>query len=246
VLGAPVRAAQDVTGTGDRPDEVHFEAGANLATRSGVKLLGLSASVRAALQGAGGVRWSTRDGRRTFFLRARAEALGALSAAMLGGAEVAAGADGRLSLTLDRDGRPVVLTYEGGNELSTRLKLPAPALLALGADGRGRAGRRSESDLRLDLLQPDNAAAAERFLGALLHPRELPGAARALGGRLLEHGDRDVRLYGTTASARERGGSIGFGPKVGASTTTEVRADRLRHAWSRPAGGVWERRLDCV
>jgi hypothetical protein len=62
----------------------------------------------------------------------------------------------------------------------------------------------------------------------------------------MRDGGRDVRVYSTASTSQGAGGEIGVGLKVGADVSLDSSTARLLAAWSRPPGGVWEKRADCL
>jgi hypothetical protein len=71
-------------------------------------------------------------------------------------------------------------------------------------------------------------------------------AARALGEAVVRDGRIEVTRYGR----RERRYSAGVEAALGAEAGVEVGLTRsqaeLLDAWTRPPGGGWERRGDCL
>jgi len=152
-----------------------------------------------------------------------------------------------LALKLDRHRRPAELsllangTVVGGAKLSPLLAAP---LALSGSDHvpANIAGRRWEFGARVDLHDPDVAAAWKRFRGS---PTSL-AAIRGLGQALRERAQLDVRAYRSRSSSN--GTSMGFAAafKFGAETEHAIDRFNLLSASSRPPGGLWEPRLDCV
>jgi hypothetical protein len=71
-------------------------------------------------------------------------------------------------------------------------------------------------------------------------------AIRALAERLRARAHVDVRTYGTGSSSSGAAGAIGAFFRLGAEFEETVELAKLESAASRPPGGLWEPRLDCV
>jgi hypothetical protein len=71
-------------------------------------------------------------------------------------------------------------------------------------------------------------------------------AVRALGVALRDRARVDVRRYTRQASSDSDGGALGLGPRVGVELSRDREATRLVSAVTRPPGGLWERRVDCL
>jgi hypothetical protein len=234
VVDLPVRLIKGALGLGRHdgvpaPDEVTFAGGGEIVPALGA----WSGALRASLGGT----WERGTGRRTYFLELDGEAEAQLRAAL--------GAHGAgsvvVGVTFGRDRRPL--------ELAAHLAADGATQAGLAAAGfpTGPAGR-LEIDAALDLTLRDNALAARRFVDALRRARPV-AVARAgaeLSRRLARDGSRDVRVYSSSSTSYGVGGEIGLGAKAGADVSLVHTAAQLRAAWSRPAGGVWEKRVDCV
>ncbi len=135
-----------------------------------------------------GIRSERRSGRRTFFVRESRVVTPSLRARLLAttlrvpgrGLAEAAG-DLVLGITVDRRGDPVELSVDTeGSVVANRDLLPGAGGGRPPGEGQQAAGDRLEVEARLDLRDPENAAAARRLLGALRRPGrpgELLGAA---------------------------------------------------------------------
>ena len=130
-----------------------------------------------------------------------------------------------LGVTVDRAGDPVELsataagTLDGSRGVWRKLR------------GLTGAGGRSEVDARLDLRDPDNAAAVAGFLAALRRPdrlSELVGTAQALGDRMRDYSDLAGPPLPRRHSAHRRGGAGQGGGRAGRALRTRAR--------ERPAG----------
>ena len=240
VVGPVAGILQHVTGRGagrslPEPDERTTTARATLelgAQGAGTSLSG-EASLTLAVQ-------RRRDGSSTRLLSVD----GTLAGELMDGV---AGRQGRRAVSIavvhDPGGRPVELTVTTTRSLSASAglgKLP-PEL-----QGQGTRGEEAEVAATLDLTSPAERAAADTVLAALAR-RDPRAAAAAVGGlgRLLEDARVEIRRTRTDEAALGGGGEVAAGAKVGVDVRVTRGASRLRDAWSRPEGGVWERRVDC-
>ncbi|MDP9399616.1 MAG: hypothetical protein M3P39_01385 [Actinomycetota bacterium] len=223
------------------PDEVWDEGGvgATGTLEGGVGQGAGEADLQA--EGALGVHRNRRTGTRTVFLRAAGSGTALLEAVLGQGARAAAGQT-VVGVTLDRRGRPVELSLR----TSGRGVGDLPPLLAarLGTTPeRGGTRRRWELDARAPLSDP---AVAD----ALAVWRRAPGdvtAARALGAALAERAALDARVYDVRRSEEGTAAGVSVGPHgVGVSVRRVRERAVLVTAASRPAGGLWEPRRDCV
>lgn len=242
LVGGQVRKLARRVGLGDQsvppPDVEAIAAGVSGAVEAGLSFgpkaeAGFSASV-------GGSR-DRRSGRRTVLLALTGDVAGTLGGAL---EEEGFGrrADVGVTLTFDRAGRPL--------ELATVTRDPDPGVLGLDLPSGARQGTDAELEVtaRLDLQRQANRAVAERVLRAL-SPRgrgELRTAAGALAAQLrgearldVTRRREDVSTYGIDVDAGVVG-RLGGGASL---TRTETSLDG---AWTRPAGGAWEARTDCL
>jgi hypothetical protein len=236
-------------GAGDDPPvsarEVFYEGGIR-----GLATIGIGHSVAgASLRGLGGAMIGGRRDRRTGDLTLAVNAGGSgwgVVMVALGGPVGAGEHAANIALTLDRHRRPTELSLSASGTLAAGAALP-PALSrafggrvdAISADGRGR---RFELAARLNLRDPLVAAAWARF-------RDDPGsgvAIRGLGEAIRDRAHLDLRTYRTNSTSS--GASVGIGQvvQVGGEVEHTVEHSRLLSAASRPAGGLWEQRLDCL
>ena len=247
LLGGVVKKGANALGLGGgvrRPDLEGVEGGLKGTAELKLPRGKLGVDVSAAISG-------TRD--RTTGIKTVAFALDHSLAASLelaaAGGKLAGGATGVMQVSWDRD-----------NRLSTlRVLLIGDASSTLSADletARGRTGKpndargqRLQVAATLDLTVPANRAALDRVLAGM-DPRglgrDLPAAVVALGGRLAADGLVDVARYGTSKWGIGGGAEAALGLKVGGELSVSDERTHLLDAWSRPPGGLWERRLDCV
>lgn len=137
--------------------------------------------------------------------------------------------DARVAVTLDRDGRP------------RELRL-------LGALRVGEGGRREQAELRVDLTRPQVAEALRSVLHAVRSgsPGQAVSAATALGRWAATEGAIERRTYRIAERRDGGGGSLAFGVKLGYETEDAATEWRLERATTKPPGGIWEQRIDCV
>lgn len=198
----------------------------------------VSAEVKASLARAIGHRKDHRTGETTWYLQAdhavAASAGASVIAAGKAGAEASAYANGVLSVTTDRSGRVVALgalsTYgaKAGYEVSH------------GPSG-SVGGRRHELEVTADPDDPTILAALRNFGD---HPG--PSAVKALTQALYDRGRIDKRAYEVASDADSASGSIALGAKIGGAYEQSSEQARLAEASTRPPGGVWEQRFDCL
>jgi hypothetical protein len=240
-----IRAIRD---GGDPPAparEVFYEGGLRGLTTIGVG----NAAAGAALRGLGGAlaggRRDERTGDVTLSVNAGGSGWGAVTVA-LGGPVAIGDRTVTLALTLDRARRPAELSLTASGTLAGGAALPPGLSRALGgrasamsADGRGQ---RLELGARLNLRDPLVVAAWQRF-------RDDPGsgdAIRALGTAIRDRSYLDVRTYRTTSTSSGASAGIGQVVQAGGEYEHTIEDSRLVAASSRPAGGLWEQRSDCL
>lgn len=241
-VGTVVRGAAHAFGyDGDAlpaPDVTGLDAGAE-----GVAQAELAATAR----GSAGLRTSlggTREratGRRTLVFSLEGEAGGALSKAV-GGVALAGSRGATVSVVFDRAGEPLELAVGVAGTGIGDLRLGLPR----GQAGDGTGGR-AEVTARLDLARPANRAAYDGLVAALgPGGRGLREAVVVLGRQLGTSARRDVVRMATTARSYGADGELALGARVGGSVEVTRTTAALRDAWTRPAGGVWEQRTDCL
>jgi hypothetical protein len=226
------------------PREVFVEGGIR-----GTGSLGIGASLAgASLEGFAGTMIGARRDRRTgdvtLALTAGAAGWGAVTVA-LGGPAGTADRATTLGLTLDRHRRPVELSLATGGTLAAGASLPPGLAGALGGGSVWSArtgGRRWELTARLDLRDPVVAAT----WADVRHDPSSGDAIRALGETIRDRARLDVRAYRTDSTASGAAAGISDGVRVGGAFDHTIDSSRLLAAASRPPGGLWEQRLDCV
>lgn len=114
--------------------------------------------------------------------------------------------------------------------------------------GRDNHELSAEITASLDLTVPAHLTAARRLLRALVpgHRHDLPAAARALGDVVAEGGRLERTRYGTRRREYGAGAEAALGAGAGADLQITRASGELLDAWTRPAGGSWERRGDCL
>ena len=157
-----------------------------------------------------------------------------------------------LELKLDRDGRPI------------ELSLTASGTIAAGAIGARRAspGRSASAARRGERRQcrarrpPVGARGARRphrsgrrggMERGAAQPRESRRRSAALGSDHAHAGaPRRAQLCREHRVRRRRAASVAHGVKLGGELDRTTDSARLLTASTRPPGGVWERRVDCL
>lgn len=137
--------------------------------------------------------------------------------------------DVRVAVTLDRDWRPLELRL-------------------LGALRTAEGTRREQAELRVDVTRPQVGQALRGLLGAVR--RGAPGRAvreaTALGRWAAAEGAIERRTYRVAERQGSRGGSLAVGAKFGYETKDAATEWRLERASTKPPGGIWEQRVDCL
>lgn len=195
----------------------------SLAATAGTKKV--DPKLSAVLESAPGARVYTsgeRRGQAEVFVRVDGQASGELGRVLLGGTGKGSGV-----ATLD-------LASAGGlHAKALRLSLSGAALK--GAGGRA-SGRRTDTQVELDLTEPVNRAAAL----ALLDPRtpDPIEAARALYRRIRDHGRVTVQTFGVRSQTK----ALDLGAKgVGFHGEEGSESARSRELYVREPGGAFVR-----
>ncbi|MDP2712272.1 MAG: hypothetical protein Q8O56_13730 [Solirubrobacteraceae bacterium] len=229
------------------------EGGVQGAVRAGIGGPRVGASLDRLSTAMIGARHDRRTGNVTLSLDAGSSGWGAVKVAIGGPAGTARGAT-TFALTLDRDRRPIELAVLAGGALAAGTTLPltiegpggnatsSPVTSdATGSAARG-GGRRWELAARLDLRDPLAAATWANF-----RRNPTSGAAvGALGAAIRDRAFLDVRTYRTDSSSTGVGVGVAFGVRLGGEIEDTSDRSRLLEASSRPPGGLWESRFDCV
>lgn len=230
---------------GPRPREVFVEGGVRALAGVGLASGKIGALLDAIGEGIVGARRDMRTGEVTISLGASGSSWALLSALMVapsGSADRQAG----LALTLDRHGRPKELSLTASGTLAA-----GPALMPSVAGSRESAavgttadmdGRRWELGARVDLR--DRAVAAG--WAAFRRDPTNPAAVRALAVQLRERAHLDMRSYALRSDYDGITAGIAYGLKAGGEFDRTHDRTRLLTARTRPPGGLWEQRIDCV
>lgn len=221
------------------PDVSGVSAGLEGAVEAG---LGGVAKVRAGLKASLGGSRDRRSGRRTFVIALEGDLTGSLTKAA-GGAGVTGSGGPTLMLTYDRQGEPIELAVALAGAARADLGLDLPR-----GKGRGGDSGRVEITSRLDLTREANRAVYERLLDGLGPDGAgaLPGAVAALARQVQTAARRDVVRYTTSSTSYGADGEVAVVARVGGSIELAQTSSELRDAWTRPAGGAWEQRTDCL
>jgi hypothetical protein len=233
-------------GGGPRPREVFVEGGVRgLASvdLGGARAAGQLDGIADAMLGA---RHDRRSGELQISLGAGGAGAGLVAVAMGGNAGALDG-QAVLVLTLDRRRRPVELSLSAGGSVAAGKLLPAALARPLEqATGRGAAlnaaGRRWELGARVDLHDPDVAAAWTAFRRAPASP----AAIRGLGEQLRDRAVMDMRSYRLDSTSDGVAAAAALGLRVGGELEHTIDRSKLLAAATRPPSGVWEPRVDCV
>lgn len=231
---------------GPRPREVFVEGGVRGLGRLGIGGQAAGMWLDGIAHAMLGARRDQRSGEITISLGGELSGWALLSTVMTG----PSGAIDRqvgLGLTLDRRHRPIALSLTASGILAAGTALP-PALagpLGIGAADDAiiaLTGRRWELGARVDLRDPEVAAAWDAFR----HDPGNPAAIRALGALLRTEAYLDVRSYAVRSEYAGVAAGLALGLKVGGELDRTTDRSRLLSAATRPPGGLWERRIDCV
>jgi hypothetical protein len=233
-------------GGGPRAREVFVEGGVRgLASvdLGGTRAAGQLDGIADAMLGA---RHDRRSGELQISLGAGGAGAGLVAIAMGGNAGALDG-QAVLGLTLDRRRRPVELSLSASGSVAAGELLPAALARPLEqASGRGAtlhgAGRRWELAARVDLHDPDVAAAWRAFR----RDPASPAAIRGLGEQLRDRAVMDVRSYRLDSSSDGVAAAAALGLRVGGELEHAIDRATLLAAATRPPFGVWEPRTDCV
>jgi hypothetical protein len=206
----------------------------------GAKLdLDLSAGEAKAGAGTGGEsvigrRTDRRTGETTWYLRLDRN-LSGFADALLGSGAGELDGDALLAVTQARDGRMTELSAVVGGRAQAQVAAEAGPSAATG-DGRW------EAEARVGLDDPEVLAALRAWRASPLSD----GAVVRLGRILRDRARLDVRRYTRDASSDADGASAALGVRLGVELEHDRESTRLVSAMTRPPGGLWERRLDCV
>lgn len=242
---ALMRAIRDGDDPAASAREVFYHGGVRGLATIGIGNSVATTSLRALAAGTIGARRDRRTGDVTLAVNAGGSGWGAVTIA-LGRAFASEERLVTLGLMLDRGRRPKELSLSTSGTVLADAALPPALARALG--GRRsptsveRGGRRWELTARLDLRDPLVAAAWNRF-------RDDPAGAhaiRGLGEAIRDRARLDMRTYRTNSASNGVAAGIGRIVQVAGELDHTIEDSRLLSASSRPPGGLWEQRLDCV
>ena len=226
---------------GDRLPAADVEAvSARVQAQAGVSF-GVGDSMRAGLRGSlGGTR--DRDGTTTATFEITGTAAKTLAGGLLS-AGVAGEGEAVLNVVYDKHWNP------------TRLKVSmngtAGMARHLGASPRGgdRRQLRAEITASLDLTTGGSNLEAYhemvRSLGSARGAR-IAAATVGLAARLADGGLVEVRRYSAREQTYGADAEAAAGVKLGGGVEVTRSTSVLDDAWTRPAGGAWVRRDDCL
>ncbi len=234
-----------IGGDGPDPSERFVEGGARGLASLGIGGPVAGGSLDTLSEAILGGRRDERTGNVTISVNAGSAGWALVSSLMAG----PAGSSDRqvtFALTLDRDRRPIELGIAATGMVAAGVTLPVGLARRLGVHAdepqMTLQGRRWELGARLDLRDPRVAAAWAAFRR---DPAD-PGAIRALASEVRTRSHLDVRSYAVSSEADGAEVGAGAGLRLGAEAGRVVDRARLLAAATRPPGGLWEQRSDCV
>lgn len=243
IIGKGVRGLAHAVGLdGDAlpvPDVSGVSAG--LEGVIGAGLGGVATAKEGLKASLGGTRDRT-SGRRTLVLSLEGDVATTLGNAA-GGVELSSSVGPAITLTYDRRGDPIELAVVVAGTRSSDLELDLPPL-----EAKHGKGERVEITSRLDLERDANRVVYERLLDALAPSGvgALPGAVAALAERVRTASRRDVVRYATAGTSYGADAEVAVAARVGGAAEVSRATAELRDAWTRPAGGAWEQRTECL
>jgi hypothetical protein len=181
-----------------------------------------------------GRRVDRATGATTWYLRLDRN-LPLFAETLLGSASGELDGDALLAVTQDRDGRWTELSALVGG----RAEAGAASAAGAGADA---GGARWEAQAAVGLDDPEVLAALRAWRRAPVSDRAVAGLGRALRDRAR----LDVRRYAREATSDTDGASAGAGVRLALDVGRSSETTRLVSASTRPPGGLWEERLDCL
>ena len=231
---------------GPQPQETFLEGGIRALSRAGIGGPAAQASLESLQEMVIGVRSHRVTGERTIYLDGGGTTWGLLAGLGIG---PSGSLDRRanLALKLDRDRRPIELSLTASGTIAAGGSL-SPVFSRRGGEAEASGssadltGRRWELEVRVDLTDPEVAAA----WGAVRSNPASPAAIRALGAIMRTRGHLDARVYAVSSESDGAAASIAHVVKLGGELDRTTESASLLSASSRPPGGVWERRVDCL
>ncbi len=242
VIGPGVRRlVRVVGGDGDRlpvPDVSGVSADLEGAVKAEVAGV---AGIRLGLKGSLGGTRDRRTGRSTLVLALEGNA-GATLTRAAGGGGLSGSAGPTIMVTYDRRGEPIELAVAVAGSGRGDPGLGLPRRQADDAAGR------LEVTSRLSLAREANRIVYDRLLAALTPAgaRGLPAAVTALARQVEDASRRDLVRYAMSVKSYGADAEAAAGVRLGGGIEVSRTTSELRDAWTRPAGGVWEQRTDCL
>jgi hypothetical protein len=181
-----------------------------------------------------GRRVDRATGATTWYLRMDRN-LPLFAETLLGSGSAELDGDALLAVTQDRDGR--------WRELSALLGGRAEAGVQVQEGPSARAGgTRWEAQATVGLDDPEVLAALRAWRAAPVSDHAVAGLGRALRDRAR----LDLRRYAREGTSDSDGVSGGAALRLALERGRSSESTRLVAASTRPPGGLWEQRLDCV
>ncbi|MBJ7330433.1 MAG: hypothetical protein JHC95_11095 [Solirubrobacteraceae bacterium] len=216
----------------DAKDEDAKDDGTEVGTSA---LAEAKVGVTAALTRAIGRRVNHRTGETTWYLAADNQVGASAGVTRVGEANAAARGAGMVTVTTDRKGRPVDVGFLGAYSASAGYAMKS------GPNGAVGTGRH-EVEIHADPDDPAILAALGAWRGSPASPAAMSDLVRSLH----DNGRVDKRTYVVDDDEKGASGSIALGLKLGGGYTERTERARLTQASTKPPGGIWERRFDCV
>jgi hypothetical protein len=193
-----------------------------------------------------------RDGSTRWYVALSGNAAGQLKLPA-SGVDGIAGGEAVVSYELDRDGRPrslaISVAGEAGGRAGARGVVRSGGAVRSGAGGLAeRLGGMVELEATLDLTDPANLAAAADLLDTLRRPGDygrLPARVGALGTRIADDGQIDVRAYRQRTTSSEYGAALALGVALDGSFERSTSGLDLVAAFTRLPGLPFLVRDDC-
>lgn len=211
------------------PDVEGVRLGRERSGRAALQAPGIDLDAELFEQLEGEVLRDRRSGQLTVALTLAPDVLARLAGPMSLELDGQLAGDVRVAVTLDRDRRPLELRL-------------------LGALRTAEGARREQAELRVDLTRPQVGHALWGLLGAVRHgaPGRAVQEAAALGRWAAREGAIERRTYRVAERQSTRGGGLALVAKLGYETKDAASEWRLERASTKPPGGIWEQRVDCV
>lgn len=150
---------------------------------------------------------------------------------------------GPLGLKLGGD-----VALEPSLTLVTDARLRPRELRLVGTITDRDGSRRRDVQVRVDLTRPEVGQGLSGVVQGLgfRDVARTRAAAVALGRWAADEGWVDQREYGVSSASSGPDVELGLGVRLGFRDRDEHRSERLLRARTKPPGGIWEDRTDCV